>query len=72
MTTPDGHFTQEKGEYLHWLVGNIPGNDLSKGAEICHYLQPFPARGIGYCRYIFILYKQILLKNIRMNYQRVR
>jgi len=38
-------------------VGNISGNDISKGVELCEYLQPFPARGIGFCRYIFILYK---------------
>jgi large subunit ribosomal protein L38 len=58
MTTPDGHLTKEKGEYLHWLIGNIPGNDVRKGQELCGYLQPFPARGLGYCRYIFVLYKQ--------------
>ena len=38
--------------------GNIPGNEVVKGEELCNYLQPFPPRGIGYCRYIFILYKQ--------------
>lgn len=38
--------------------GNIPENDVSKGVEICDYLQPFPPRGLGYCRYIFVLYRQ--------------
>jgi len=58
MTTPDGHFTDEKGEYLHWLIGNIPGNEVNKGEVLCDYMRPFPVRGVGYCRYVFILYKQ--------------
>jgi large subunit ribosomal protein L38 len=58
LTTPDCHLSEEKGEYLHWLVGNIPGNQVAKGQELCDYLQPFPPRGAGYCRYIFVLYKQ--------------
>ncbi|ODM94651.1 39S ribosomal protein L38, mitochondrial [Orchesella cincta] len=58
LTTPDCHLTEEKAEYLHWMIGNIPGNDVSKGAEICDYLQPFPPRGIGFCRYVFVLYRQ--------------
>jgi len=58
LTTPDCHLTEEKAEYLHWMIGNIPGSDVSKGTEICDYLQPFPPRGIGYCRYVFVLYRQ--------------
>ncbi|CAG7817943.1 unnamed protein product [Allacma fusca] len=58
LTTPDCHLTEENREYLHWLVGNIPGNKIAQGKELCDYLQPFPPRGVGYCRYIFVLYKQ--------------
>jgi len=58
MSTPDCHLTENNAEYLHWMVGNIPGSDVSKGTEICDYLQPFPPRGVGYCRYIFVLYRQ--------------
>jgi len=25
---------------------------------LCDYLQPFPPKGVGYCRYIFVLFKQ--------------
>ena len=58
MTTPDGHFTQDESEYLHWMIGNIPStatlseiqdysespdiNLASIGETICPYLQPFP------------------------------
>lgn len=38
--------------------GNIPGGEINKGEIIWDYLPPFPARGIGYQRFIFILYKQ--------------
>ena len=59
MTNPDGHFTDENSEYLHWMVANIPGGSVESGKTIASYLQPFPAFGTGYHRYIFVLYKQV-------------
>lgn len=38
--------------------GNIPNSDVSKGEIIVPYLQPFPPRGTGFHRHIFVLYKQ--------------
>lgn len=38
--------------------GNIPGGDVNKGETIFNYLQPFPAKGTGYQRMVFILYQQ--------------
>ncbi|XP_074016212.1 large ribosomal subunit protein mL38 isoform X2 [Numenius arquata] len=58
LTNPDGHLRDTDSEYLHWLVTNIPGNDIGSGKEICHYLPPFPAMGTGYHRFIFLLFKQ--------------
>uniref|UniRef100_A0A8D0FJT7 Large ribosomal subunit protein mL38 n=1 Tax=Strix occidentalis caurina TaxID=311401 RepID=A0A8D0FJT7_STROC len=58
LTNPDGHLRDTDSEYLHWLVTNIPGNDIKSGKEICHYLPPFPARGTGYHRFVFLLFKQ--------------
>ncbi|NXT00545.1 RM38 protein, partial [Jacana jacana] len=58
LTNPDGHLRDTDSEYLHWLVTNIPGNDIKSGKEICHYFPPFPARGTGYHRFIFLLFKQ--------------
>ncbi|XP_071172265.1 large ribosomal subunit protein mL38-like isoform X2 [Mytilus edulis] len=58
MTAPDSHLQDNNMEYLHWLIGNIPGNDLNKGEELCNYLPPFPVHGTGYHRYVFVLYKQ--------------
>ncbi|KAG8233227.1 hypothetical protein J437_LFUL012432 [Ladona fulva] len=58
LTNPDGNFTDSNAEYVHWFVGNIPGSDLSKGDLIYDYLQPFPPHGVGFQRFVFILYKQ--------------
>uniref|UniRef100_A0A8D0DD77 Large ribosomal subunit protein mL38 n=1 Tax=Sander lucioperca TaxID=283035 RepID=A0A8D0DD77_SANLU len=38
--------------------GNIPGGAVQAGEELCHYLPPFPARGTGFHRYIYVLFKQ--------------
>ncbi|XP_050423328.1 39S ribosomal protein L38, mitochondrial [Adelges cooleyi] len=58
LTNPDGHLQKENSEYIHWLVGNIPDGDVSKGETVFSYLQPFPAKGTGYQRMIFVLYQQ--------------
>ncbi|GJQ84260.1 putative DNA helicase [Trypoxylus dichotomus] len=58
LTNPDGHLTRKNSEYVHWFIGNIPGNNVDKGETIVNYLQPFPPKGTGYHRFIFILYKQ--------------
>ncbi|CAH0392229.1 unnamed protein product [Bemisia tabaci] len=58
LTNPDGHLSKTDSEYVHWFIGNIPGNNLSKGKEIFSYLRPFPPKGTGYQRLVFILYKQ--------------
>lgn len=58
LTNPDGHFTEKEKEYAHWFVANIPNGDLSKGEVIIPYLAPFPPKGTGFHRHVFILYKQ--------------
>ncbi|KFM57055.1 39S ribosomal protein L38, mitochondrial, partial [Stegodyphus mimosarum] len=58
LTNLDGHLLDTNSEYLHWFIGNIKGNELESGEVICDYLQPFPMRGTGYHRLVFVLYKQ--------------
>ncbi|KAJ8922290.1 hypothetical protein NQ315_004229 [Exocentrus adspersus] len=58
LTNPDGHFTEPNSEYVHWFIGNIPGNKVGEGETIVEYLQPFPPKGTGYQRLVFVLYKQ--------------
>ncbi|XP_069689575.1 large ribosomal subunit protein mL38 [Periplaneta americana] len=68
LTNPDGHLTKQDSEYVHWFVGNIPGSDISKGEVVWNYLQPFPPRGTGYHRLVFILYKQ----DKKMDYSKLK
>ncbi|KAL8589914.1 hypothetical protein ACOMHN_024001 [Nucella lapillus] len=58
MTSPDGDLQHNDKECLHWMVANIPGSDVPGGETLCDYLQPFPVRGVGYLRYVFVLYCQ--------------
>ncbi|XP_028989018.1 39S ribosomal protein L38, mitochondrial [Betta splendens] len=65
LTSPDEHLLDNEAEYIHWLVGNIPGGVVQAGEELCHYLPPFPARGTGFHRYIYVLFKQEGVINFR-------
>lgn len=58
LSSLDGHLTEGDKEYVHWLVANIPANQIEKGDTVIEYLQPFPPKGTGYHRYVFVLYKQ--------------
>lgn len=58
LTNLDGHLLEPDAEYVHWLVTNIPGNRVTEGQETCPYLPPFPARGSGFHRFAFLLFKQ--------------
>lgn len=53
---------RQKLKYLNKSLltysGNIPNGDLTKGDLLVPYLQPFPPKGTGYHRHIFVLYKQ--------------
>ncbi|CAG9578722.1 unnamed protein product [Danaus chrysippus] len=58
LTNLDGHLKDNEKEYVHWMVSNIPSNCIEKGDVIFDYLRPFPVKGTGYHRYVFVLYKQ--------------
>ncbi|CAH2076466.1 unnamed protein product, partial [Iphiclides podalirius] len=58
LSSLDGHLHENDKEYVHWLVANIPGNSFKEGDTIVDYLRPFPLKGTGYHRYVFVLYKQ--------------
>ncbi|XP_054711037.1 protein D3-like [Uloborus diversus] len=45
-------------EWLHWLVVNIPGTDISKGNTIAEYIGAGPPIDTGLHRYVFLVYKQ--------------
>ncbi|KAK7086685.1 hypothetical protein SK128_003258 [Halocaridina rubra] len=60
MTDPDAPNRQDPnlGEVLHWLIVNVPGNDLTKGETIVEYVGSGPRKGTGLHRYVFLAYKQ--------------
>lgn len=60
MTDPDAPSRKEPTfrEWHHWLVGNIPGNDVAKGEVLSEYVGSGPPPGTGLHRYVFLVYKQ--------------
>lgn len=49
---------RNKSEFLHWHVGNIPGNDVDKGDVLTMFFPSAPPKDSGEHRYVFLLYKQ--------------
>lgn len=45
-------------EWLHWLIGNIPGNKVSQGEVLADYVGSGPPKDTGLHRYVYLVYKQ--------------
>ncbi|CAG8632511.1 929_t:CDS:2 [Cetraspora pellucida] len=63
LTDPDAPSRKEptKGEWRHWIVGNIPSNGkLSEATHLDNYQGPAPPPNTDYHRYVFLLYRQPL------------
>lgn len=45
-------------EWHHWLIGNIPGNKLSKGQVVYKYIGVLPHPDTGLHRYVFLIFEQ--------------
>lgn len=62
MSDPDAPSREnpKKGEWLHWLVVNIPGETptVDKGVQVIDYVGPGPPKKTGLHRYVFLIYKQ--------------
>ncbi|KAG5668469.1 hypothetical protein PVAND_016409 [Polypedilum vanderplanki] len=60
MTDPDAPSRKDPKfrEWHHWLVGNIPGTDISKGETLSEYVGSGPPEKTGLHRYVFLVYKQ--------------
>ena len=59
LVAPDSHLGGG-GEVLLWLVANIEGGSVEGGGgdTLAEYLAPHPARGTGFHRLVFLLYRQ--------------
>ncbi|XP_068237566.1 protein D3-like isoform X1 [Palaemon carinicauda] len=60
MTDPDAPSRENPKlrEFLHWLVVNIPGCDLSRGETLADYVGSGPPKGTGLHRYVYLAYQQ--------------
>lgn len=60
MTDPDAPSRQQPKyrEWHHWLVVNVPGNDIGKGEILSEYVGSGPPKGTGLHRYVLVIYKQ--------------
>jgi len=47
------------GNYVHWVVINIPGDNVSNGQTLLNYKGPAPPQGSGIHRYIFLIFEQM-------------
>jgi len=45
-------------EVEHWLVVNIPGNQVEKGDTLAEFISSGPPQGTGFHRYLYLVYKQ--------------
>ncbi|EDW03752.1 putative odorant-binding protein A5 [Drosophila grimshawi] len=44
--------------WIHWLVVNVPGTDVSKGQLLSEYFGPIPLKDSGLCRFVALVYHQ--------------
>ncbi|XP_017855203.2 phosphatidylethanolamine-binding protein homolog F40A3.3 [Drosophila busckii] len=60
MTDPDAPSRKDPKfrEWHHWLVGNIPGNQVAKGDVLSAYIGSGPPPETGLHRYVFLVYEQ--------------
>ncbi|XP_025425179.1 protein D3-like [Sipha flava] len=60
MTDPDcpSRTESQAREFHHWLVGNIPGSDISHGETLTAFVGSGPPLSTGIHRYTILVYKQ--------------
>ena len=60
LSDPDAPNPSEPkfAEWIHWLVVNVPGSDVSAGIALVPYFGSAPGNGAGNHRYMFVVYEQ--------------
>lgn len=66
MVDPDApsHANATYRNMLHWLVVNIPGNNVTQGETITKYKGPGPSKDSEFHRYVLLTYKQSSMQNV--------
>lgn len=65
MCDPDA----KQKQWQHWLVGNVPGNNVCLGETLSEYIAPVPEPNTGPHRYVILVYLQE--KEIEFNEERL-
>lgn len=52
-------------EWCHWVVGNIPGNNIDKGDIFTSFFPSTPPKDTGEHRYVFLFFKQSAKSDFR-------
>ncbi|XP_071506221.1 protein D3-like [Diadema antillarum] len=60
FTDPDSPTRNDPNrvEVVHWMVFNVPANDVSRGLEHAAYIESLPRENSGLHRYVYLIYKQ--------------
>ena len=60
MIDPDAPSRQSPtlGDVFHWLVINIPGNQVAQGQTVCEFIGSGAPKDTGLHRYVFLVFKQ--------------
>ncbi|XP_022082074.1 protein D2-like [Acanthaster planci] len=60
MTDPDApsRANPKFREWRHWLVINVPGNEIAGGSARSEYIGAGPPKDTGLHRYVILIYKQ--------------
>ena len=48
----------DNGNYLHWMIVNIPGSKVNDGQVVTGYVAPAPKENTGSHRYVFLVMRQ--------------
>ncbi|XP_067013201.2 protein D1 [Anabrus simplex] len=60
MTDPDAPSRADPKfrEFLHWLVINVPGEEIANGETLAQYVGSGPPKGTGLHRYVLLVFRQ--------------
>jgi phosphatidylethanolamine-binding protein (PEBP) family uncharacterized protein len=56
--SPSSAYGIPNSDFVHWVVVNIPDNDVNAGQEVLKYIGACPYYNAGPQRYFFLLYRQ--------------